>query len=293
MLAVDHLTRSFGELIAVDDVSFTVPDGKTIGFVGGNGAGKTTTMRMIMGLLTPDSGHVQWDGRPITAADRRGFGYMPEERGLYPKEPVLEQLVYLARLRGASRAGATAEATTLLEALGLADRAKDKLEKLSLGNQQRVQISAAVMTEPTALLLDEPFSGLDPEAVDSLAQMLKTRTAAGTPLLFSSHQLDLVERLCDGLVILSHGRVVAQGGREELRDRGTNHYRLTMTSDTGWVRDAPGTTVLDVAGPTALLSFDSDRARQGLLRAAIDHGDVIELALVRPSLADIYREVTK
>ena len=123
--------------------------------------------------------------------------------------------------------------------------------------------------------------------------MLKTRTAAGTPLLFSSHQLDLVERLCDGLVILSHGRVVAQGGREELRDRGTNHYRLTMTSDTGWVRDAPGTTVLDVAGPTALLSFDSDRARQGLLRAAIDHGDVIELALVRPSLADIYREVTK
>lgn len=293
MLAVDHLTRSFGELIAVDDVSFTVPDGKTIGFVGGNGAGKTTTMRMIMGLLTPDSGHVQWDGRPITAADRRGFGYMPEERGLYPKEPVLEQLVYLARLRGASRAGATAEATTLLEAFGLADRAKDKLEKLSLGNQQRVQISAAVMTEPTALLLDEPFSGLDPEAVDSLAQMLKTRTAAGTPLLFSSHQLDLVERLCDGLVILSHGRVVAQGGREELRDRGTNHYRLTMTSDTGWVRDAPGTTVLDVAGPTALLSFDSDRARQGLLRAAIDHGDVIELALVRPGLADIYREVTK
>lgn len=293
MLEVERLTRSFGGLVAVDDVSFTVPDGKTIGFVGGNGAGKTTTMRMIMGLLTPDSGEVRWDGHPIDGADRRGFGYMPEERGLYPKEQVLEQLVYLARLHGASRAGATAEATALLEAFDLADRAKDKLEKLSLGNQQRVQISAAVMTNPTALLLDEPFSGLDPEAVDSLAQMLKTRTGAGTPLLFSSHQLDLVERLCDGLVILSHGKVVAEGGREELRDRGTNHYRLTMTSDTGWVRDAAGTTVLDVAGPSALLAFDSDQARQSLLRAAIDHGDVIELALVRPSLADIYREVTK
>ncbi|MFC2623383.1 ABC transporter ATP-binding protein [Propionibacterium acidifaciens] len=293
MFETRHLTRRFGELVAVDDVSLEVPDGATVGFIGGNGAGKTTTMRMIMGLLGPDAGEVLWDGAPITAAERRRIGYMPEERGLYPKQRVLDQLVYLARLHGAGAAAARAEAVALLEAFGLGERTDEKLEKLSLGNQQRVQVTAAVMTEPAALILDEPFSGLDPEAVDSLAEVLRTRTAAGVPLLFSSHQLSLVERLCDRLVILSHGRVVAAGTREELEAGGESRHRLVMDVDTGWVRDLPGITVLDVAGPTALLTLETADARRALLTEALARGDVRELAEVRPTLAEIYREVTR
>ncbi|WP_316667820.1 ATP-binding cassette domain-containing protein [uncultured Propionibacterium sp.] len=293
MLETRHLTRRFGDLVAVDDVSLQVPDGSTVGFVGGNGAGKTTTMRIIMGLLGPDAGEVLWDGAPITTAERRRIGYMPEERGLYPKQRVLDQLVYLARLRGGAAAGARTEAMRLLEVFGLGERAREKLEKLSLGNQQRVQIAAAVMAEPAALILDEPFSGLDPEAVDSLAEVLRTRTASGVPLLFSSHQLDLVERLCDRLVVLSNGRVVAASTHEELAGRGESHYRLVMDVDTGWVRDLAGLTVLDVAGPTALLSFEDEGARRALLAEALGRGDVRELAEIRPTLAEIYREVTR
>ncbi|MBE6477562.1 MAG: ABC transporter ATP-binding protein [Propionibacteriaceae bacterium] len=293
MFETRHLTRRFGDLVAVDDVSFQVPDGSTVGFIGGNGAGKTTTMRMIMGLLAPDAGDVLWNGAQITAAERRTIGYMPEERGLYPKQQVLDQLVYLARLRGASTAGARAEAMQLLEAFGLGDRAKEKLEKLSLGNQQRVQIAAAVMAEPAALILDEPFSGLDPDAVDSLSEVLSTRTATGVPLLFSSHQLELVERLCDRLVILSQGRVVADGAGEELRSRGTARHRLVMDTDTGWVRDMTGLSVLDVDGPRALLILDDDAARRALLTEALARGEVRELAEIRPTLAEIYREVTR
>ncbi|RLP11140.1 ABC transporter ATP-binding protein [Propionibacterium australiense] len=293
MFETRHLTRRFGDLVAVDDVSFQVPDGATVGFIGGNGAGKTTTMRMIMGLLAPDAGETLWNGAPITAAERRTIGYMPEERGLYPKQQVLDQLVYLARLRGATAAAARAEAMQLLEAFGLGERVKEKLEKLSLGNQQRVQIAAAVMAEPAALILDEPFSGLDPDAVDSLSEVLSTRTAVGVPLLFSSHQLDLVERLCDRLVILAHGRVVADGTGEELRSRGTARHRLVMDTDTGWVRDMAGLSVLDVDGPRALLVLDDDAARRALLTEALARGEVRELAEIRPTLAEIYREVTR
>lgn len=293
MFETRHLTRRFGDLVAVDDVSFQVPDGATVGFIGGNGAGKTTTMRMIMGLLAPDAGDVLWNDAEITAAERRTVGYMPEERGLYPKQQVLDQLVYLARLRGATAAGARAEAMQLLEAFGLGDRTKEKLEKLSLGNQQRVQIAATVMAEPAALILDEPFSGLDPDAVDSLSEVLSTRTAVGVPLLFSSHQLDLVERLCDRLVILSQGRVVADGTGEELRSRGTARHRLVMDTDTGWVRDMAGLSVLDVDGPRALLVLDDDAARRALLTEALARGEVRELAEIRPTLAEIYREVTR
>lgn len=206
MIDVQNLTRTYGDTTVVDDVSFSVQPGRTTGFVGANGAGKTTTMRMIMGVLAPSAGTVLWNGDPITAEVRRSFGYMPEERGLYPRAPIAEQLVYFARLHGLSRAQASARTEELLSHFSLVDRADDILDALSLGNQQRVQIAAALVHEPRALVLDEPFSGLDPVAVDSMVDLL-TREAAGLPLLFSSHQLDLVERLCDDLVILSAGRV--------------------------------------------------------------------------------------
>jgi ABC-2 type transport system ATP-binding protein len=295
MIQTRGLTRRFGDLTAVDDVSFDVPRGLLTGFVGGNGAGKTTTMRMIMGLLGIDAGEVLWDGAPITAAVRRRFGYMPEERGLYPKQRVLDQLVYLGELSGMPAGEARRSAQEHLEHFGLADRAGERVEKLSLGNQQRVQIIAALMNEPLALILDEPFSGLDPTAVDSMADLLREETSRGTPVLFSSHQLDLVERLCDHLVVLAGGRVVAQGSVDELTSRGPERLRLVTDRDAGWVRDERGLHVVDVDGPTALVEVeDTDVAvvRRRLLTTALERGEVVELARVVTPLSEIYREVT-
>lgn len=292
MLRIDGLTRRFGETLAVDTVGFEVHRGAMTGFVGGNGAGKTTTMRMIMGVLQPTAGTVEWRGHEVTVADRRTFGYMPEERGLYPKQPVLDQLVYLGRLQGRSADGARRSAIELLERFGLGDRTTDKLESLSLGNQQRVQIAAAVIGDPELLILDEPFSGLDPVAVDAMVDLLREHTARGVPVLFSSHQLDLVERLCDHLVVLSRGRIVAVGTVEDLRRRGRVLHRLVVGSDAGWVRGLAGVHVIDVDGPTALLDLDHPESTDGILREALSRGSVREFAEVVPSLSEIYREVT-
>ncbi len=301
-ITVDGLTRRFGDQTVVDQVSFTVPTGAMTGFVGGNGAGKTTTMRMIMGVLGITAGEVRYGDGRITTADRRAFGYMPEERGLYPKQKILEQLVYLASLKGVDPAAAKAEATELLERFGLVERTGDAVEKLSLGNQQRVQIIAAVMSRPVALILDEPFSGLDPDAVDSMADLLREQTAKGVPVLFSSHQLDLVERLCDRLVVLAQGQVRAQGTAAELRTAGPERYRVTLGADAGWVRDLAGIHTVDVDGPTALIELDPgggsgaaagvDPRIDTLVRESLTRGGLRELTQVVPPLSDIYREVT-
>jgi ABC-2 type transport system ATP-binding protein len=286
------LVRTFGEVRAVDGVDLVVRPRGLTGFVGGNGAGKTTTMRMVMGLLRPDAGEVLWDGRPMTAADRRRFGYMPEERGLYPKQKVADQLAYLGRLSGMTRPAAAAAVAGHLDRFGLAERSNDRVEALSLGNQQRVQIIAALLHEPTALVLDEPFSGLDPSAVDAMADVLRAHAASGVPVLFSSHQLDLVERLCDDLVVLARGRVVAQGAVEELRAGGPTRYRLVTEADAGWVRDVRGIHVHDVDGTAALLELVTEGAEQALLREAVSRGAVREFTRVVPPLAEVYREVT-
>jgi len=292
VLETRGLTRTFGETRAVTDVDLTVPTGSMTGFVGGNGAGKTTTMRMIMGILAPTAGDVLWQGRPVTTSDRARFGYLPEERGLYPKQPILRQLVYLGRLHGLTSAGAKRTAEEHLERFGLADRSADKLETLSLGNQQRVQIAAAVMAQPVALILDEPFSGLDPMAVDAMADLLREHAARGVPVLFSSHQLELVERLCDHLVVLAQGAVVAHGSVDELRHRGRLLHRLVVDGDAGWVRDVEGVSVLDVDGGTAVLELVAHDASDRILREALRRGSVRELSALVPTLSDIYREVT-
>lgn len=292
MLEIEDLTRRFGDVVAVDGATFTVPDGRLTGFVGGNGAGKTSTMRMIMGVLAIQGGEVRWRGHPITTPDRRSFGYMPEERGLYPKQRVVDQLVYLGRLKGMSTADTKAAVGELLERFGLADRGRDKVERLSLGNQQRVQIIASVMTRPTALILDEPFSGLDPDAVDSMADLLREHTRRGTPVLFSSHQLDLVDRLCDRLVIMARGRIVAAGTSAELRAAGPVRHRLVLGSDAGWVRGWGGIHAVDVDGHTALVEVMDHGAGQSLLAEALRRGEVREFARVVAPLSEIYREVT-
>lgn len=292
MLEIREVTKNFGELLALDGVNFTVNAGRTTGFVGANGAGKTTTMRIVMGVVTADSGDVLWDGAPVDLQRRRRIGYMPEERGLYGKMPVIEQLVFLGRLHGMDRAAARRSGEDLLERLDLADRAGEQLTNLSLGNQQRVQIAAALIHEPELLILDEPFSGLDPIAVDSMAQILQERVAAGVPVLFSSHQLDLVERMCDDVVIIDGGRIVASGDAAELRQaRAENTVRLTVDDDASWVKEIPGLEVLQVAGDTAVVAIANPGDDQLLLREALARGPVRELRRTIPTLAEIFREV--
>lgn len=293
MLQVQNLRRTFGEATAVDDVSFAVEPGRMTGFVGANGAGKTTTMRMIMGVLAIHGGRVEWNGRQITAADRARFGYMPEERGLYPKQPVLDQLVYLGQLRGMSQGDARREAVRMLGRFQLEERHKDKLESLSLGNQQRVQIVAALLHRPTALILDEPFSGLDPVAVDSMVDLLRERIAEGTPVLFSSHQLDLVDRLCDNLVVLSGGQLVAAGDVDSLRRQGRQRHRVVAVPDAGWLREVPGVNVVDIEGSKAIVEIVDPSARRSVVEQALHRGGLDEFTPIVPSLSEIYREVTQ
>ncbi|GEK81568.1 ABC transporter ATP-binding protein [Agrococcus baldri] len=293
MLSIHAINRSFKGHQALKDISFEVHDGLMTGFVGANGAGKTTAMRIILGVLAPDSGEVRVDGRPITADDRAQFGYMPEERGLYPKMKVHEQLVYLARLHGSSTAGAGRRADALLEQLGLGERRNDTLESLSLGNQQRAQIAAALVHEPTALVLDEPFSGLDPMAVETTLEVLRDVANAGAPVLFSSHQLDVVERLCDSLVILAHGEVRAAGTRDEIRAAHTRPEWVLETDDAGFVRGIGGIEVLEFDGGHVRFAAESAEAADRVLREAIERGTVRSFApSIRP-LNQIFQEVVR
>ena len=292
MLRLHGLTKSYGDRRVLDDVTFDVAPGRLTGFVGGNGAGKTTTMRIVLGVLSGDAGTVTLDGDTVTPADRRRFGYMPEERGLYPKMKVLEHIVYLARLHGFGKADAEKRARALLEDLGLGERLGDNIEALSLGNQQRAQIAAALVHDPEVLILDEPFSGLDPLAVEVVASVLQDRAKAGASVLFSSHQLDVVERLCDDLVIIAGGTIRATGGRDELRAaHARRRYELISTGDAGWLRDEAGVEVIEFDGGYAVFDVDSDQTAQRVLRLAVAQGDVAGFAPQHPSLSQIFKEV--
>ncbi len=292
MLSVKDLTRAYGDHTVLDRVTFDVRPGRMTGFVGANGAGKTTTMRIIVGVLSATAGTVSWNGAEMGVKQRRSMGYMPEERGLYPTMSPLDQLVFFGRLHGLTQKVAADRARMLLGRLGLEGRLDDPLEKLSLGNQQRVQIAAALVHEPTALVLDEPFSGLDPLAVDSMVSLLQDEVSPEVPILFSSHQLELVERLCDDLVILSNGSLVAAGTVEELRGRQDTRFRVTLAGDqdAGWLRDVDGIDVLDTTGPRALLSL-GPRQPDDVLAEIVNRARVAEFAHVTRPLSEVYREV--
>ncbi|HSL10515.1 MAG TPA: ATP-binding cassette domain-containing protein [Actinomycetota bacterium] len=296
MLELIDLHRRFDDVVALDGVSFAVPDGEIVGFVGPNGSGKTTTMRIALGVLEPDSGTVRWHGRELDADERRRFGYMPEERGLYPKMRVHEQLVYLARLHGLGSPDAARRATEVLDALGVADRADDRVEALSLGNQQRVQLAAALVHEPTCLVLDEPFSGLDPVGVDALANvLLRQARNHGVSVVFSSHQLELVERFCDRIVLIHRGRVVASGTIDELRAMRTRRLlrvEVRRAAD-GWFEVIPGVVAVDVVAGGVVLELADDVDEQRVLDVARAAGDVEHFSRVRPTLAELFREVVQ
>ena len=292
-LEIDRLSKTYGSLRALDALSFTVGAGEIFGFVGSNGAGKSTTMRIALGVLAADSGEVRWDGAPLGFDGRRQVGYMPEERGLYPKMKVADQLVYLARLHGLDAAAARASMEHWTEKLGVAARRGDEVQKLSLGNQQRVQLAAALVHDPKILVLDEPFSGLDPVAVDVMSTVLRERADAGAPVLFSSHQLDLVERLCDRVGIIRAGSMVASGTVEELRSTSAPRWLVDSPAPPeAWLSAVPGISVVSRSGSRTVVEVTTaPDAEQIVLRAALAAGPVHEFTRQRASLTELFRHV--
>lgn len=289
-LYIDNLNKSYGDHQVLHDMTLQVAPGEMYGFVGSNGAGKSTTMRIALGVLAADSGEVRIGDTPMNDDLRRLIGYMPEERGLYAKEKIGDQLQFFARLHGLNDATAKRNAEDLLEQLGLAERADDKLEELSLGNQQRVQLAASLIHDPELLILDEPFSGLDPVAVNVMSDLLIERCKAGVPVLFSSHQLDLVQRLCDRVGIISKGRMKAEGTVEELRTRGPLVYEV-HTPARDWYPQ--GTRLVEDFGEGVLLEAESTDLDQQILQSALAVGPVHSFSRRIPHLAELFQEVVE
>ncbi len=292
MLQLNDLTKRYGDLLALDGCTFSAPRGTLLGFLGPNGAGKTTAMRSIFGLVQPDQGSVTWDGAAIDGTARLGFGYMPEQRGLYPKMRLHDQLVYFGRLHGMAKVEAASAADRWLTTLGLADRAGDRLEDLSHGNQQRVQLAAALVHDPELLVLDEPFSGLDPIGVESMGVILAERAAAGTAVVFSSHQLDLVEDLCESVVIIDRGRIVLSGPVTELRSASPyRHLDIRMHGAApNWHREIDGAELVRVNGDRTQLRVPVGADAAALLAVAQRSGQVHEFTFSPPNLSQVFRE---
>ena len=292
MLSFQDMHKRFGDVVALDGCTFDVDRGRMLGFLGPNGAGKTTAMRSIFGLMRPDSGTVTWDGEEIGPEQRRRFGYMPEQRGLYPKMKAHDQLIYLGELHGMEKGDATTAADHWLERFGLIERRTDTVEALSHGNQQRVQLAAALIHDPDLLVLDEPFSGLDPIASETMADILREQAAAGKAVVFSSHQLDLVEDICEEVAIINKGVIVVDGDVRELKGAAPiRHLELEIDGDPAELFAAlDGVRDVKFDGARHLLTIDSDTDVRGLLLRAQDSGGLRHFTYTTPSLSDLFRE---
>ena len=291
-LELEALTRRFGSVTALAELSFSVESGRVVGFLGPNGAGKTTAMRAIFDLTDLDAGTVRWDGATVGHDQRRSFGYMPEERGLYPGMRVAEQIEYLGRLHGLDAPAAARAAAHWLERLGVAGRAEDKVESLSHGNQQRVQLAAAIVHDPELLVLDEPLAGLDPTGIDDVGRVLVEQARSGRGVLFSSHQLDQVEDLCEDVIIIDHGRLVAAGTVDELAAGGSRRLlvRVDGDRDGAWARELAGVHVSEAAAGALRLALDPNTDTQAVLHAAMAAGPVSEFSIQRRRLSEVFRE---
>jgi ABC-2 type transport system ATP-binding protein len=288
VLELTEVSKRYGDVAALAECSFSVRPGRLTGFVGPNGAGKTTAMRTVFGLVTPDAGGVRWQGRAVTPADARRFGYMPEERGLYPRMRVADQLVFLGRLSGLTSAAAARETDRWLDALGITDRKESRLGDLSHGNQQRVQLAAALVHSPDLVVLDEPFSGLDPMAMDAMSALLIQFAGDGGAVLFSSHQLDVVEHLCEDVVVIDRGRVVLTGELDAIRDATAERYL-----DVTLMREPERLLHLTAA---AVVAHDGNHIRLRIPRhidpvalLAEVGSDVVRFTYEPPTLSELFR----
>jgi ABC-2 type transport system ATP-binding protein len=294
MLVIKDLRKRFGEVQALDGVSFAIEPGQVFGFLGANGAGKTTTMRIALGFLRADSGSVTWRDRDSIAWPRRVWGYMPEERGLYLRMKVIDQLVYFAALYGLDRSEARRRALAWLARFRIADYADRKAESLSKGNQQKVQFIATILHEPDVLLMDEPFSGLDPVNVAMLKAAFLELRDRGRTLVFSTHQLDMAEELCDAVAIIDHGRVVTSGPTLDVK-RSTGHQVVRVATegdgDLDWLRSLPQVQVTRPGNDYTELRVESGADPQVVLRAAIATGhDLLRFEVADPSLEEVFVE---
>jgi len=297
-LVLDGLVKRFGAITALDGISFEVPKGEVFGFLGANGAGKTTTMRIVLDILRPDAGTATWAGTPTTEVPRETWGYLPEERGLYPRLEVLDQLVFFASLYGIPRDVAAARGREWLARFRIPDYEKRRAEELSKGNQQKVQLIAAILHEPAVLLMDEPFVGLDPVNVALLKEAFEEMRGRGTTLVFSTHQMEMVEELCEAVALIDRGRLVLAGPiREVKRSTGRQVVRLALGSPDagdgvpGWLSSMAGVRIARSGQDYVELAVDRGVDPETVLRAALDHGErVTNFLIADPSIEEIFIE---
>ncbi len=293
-LVLDKLTKRFGPVLALDEISFEVKPGEVFGFLGGNGAGKTTTMRIILDIIRADSGTATWKGEPTDQAPRATWGYLPEERGLYPRMEVLEQLEFIGTLFHVPRQESARRAREWLERFGIVDYANRRAEELSKGNQQKIQFIAAVLHEPPVLLMDEPFVGLAPVNVALLKEAFLEMRDRGSTIVFSTHQMELVEELCETVVLIDRGRVVLGGSvRDVRRSTGRQVIRLAVEGDTEmeWLGEVPGVRVVRPGKNYAELDVEQSVDPETVLRAALDRGKRVMAFLIDdPSIEEIFIE---
>ncbi|WP_144554811.1 ABC transporter ATP-binding protein [Bacillus sp. X1(2014)] len=291
VLKLEHVTKRFGNYTAVDDLSLVIPEKEMFGFLGANGAGKTTTFRMILGLLDTSGGKITWDGRPIDYSTSHLVGYLPEERGLYPKLKVRDQIVYLARLRGMQKSQALTELKSWLERFKIPEYENKKVEELSKGNQQKIQFIAAVVHKPKLLILDEPFSGLDPVNVEMLKEAVLSLKEDGATIVFSSHRMEHVEEMCEHLCILHKGSPVVHGPLKEIkRSFGKKNLVIHADFSLDFLKNYPGVVKSKPTMEGIHLQIEGEYIAEKILKEIVNQGFIRKFALEEPSLNDIFIE---
>jgi ABC-2 type transport system ATP-binding protein len=293
-LVVEHINKSFAEFHVIKDLSMEVKEGSIFGFLGANGAGKTTTMRMVLDIIRPDSGRITWNGQDVREVPRRNWGYLPEERGLYPKMKVDEQLLFLARLNGLSKQAAQQALDEWLDRFQINANRKKRIEELSKGNQQKVQFLATVLHDPAILIMDEPFSGLDPVNANVLKEAFLEMHHRGKTIVFSTHQLEQAEELCQDIVIINKGQSIVQGSVQEVRrQHGRNVVRLKLDNDSEarWLDTLDGVQVTKRRQDYIEMQIQANLNPNLIVEAALKHGGIISrFELTEPSLTDIFIE---
>lgn len=291
MLELRGITKRFGQQIAVQDESFTVRPGEILGLIGQNGAGKTTTFRMILGFIRPDLGEVRWDGRPIAQIDRDIIGYLPEERGLYPKMTVGAQVQFFGQLHGMTKEQVNTALPDWMARFQVKGKKTDKVKDLSKGNQQKIQLICALIFQPRLLILDEPFSGLDPVNAGLLEDGIRALQASGAAIIFSSHDMSNVEALSDHLVMLKNGRTVLSGTVDEIRDSyGRTRISLERPAlDEAALKALPGVASVAKHGEHYLLHLTDPAAGRDIFQAVSRDGYIAEFSQQAPDLDEIFR----